>query len=340
MINSLQHVGVGVTDVDRSYEFYHRHLRFKMKLSELEDDIEELVPMFGRRPRMRILNALNAYGGATLELFQHVDTPPRTKPSPPSWGDTGYLELGVEVKGLEKVFGVMEKAGVDMLTDIHELKTATGATWRYAYLKDPDGLPIQLIDLDDARSDQGPGLVCGIVHVGLGVSDLERAQAFYGVLGFDEELCHGQDVAGELEPVMPGPDGLEVVYLGRSAGSTARLVSFTGGMVKLFHCGGRSGERVFEGRRFGDPGLVEIGLDVDDAAAASERATGAGGREVVPPTDFDWGFGPRGTLVYIGDPEGNVVEFVRLKSVFKLSPGALNWVVARPGRLLARMHIL
>jgi catechol 2,3-dioxygenase-like lactoylglutathione lyase family enzyme len=111
-------------------------------------------------------------------------------------------------------------------------------------------------------------------------------------------------------------------------------------MVKLFHCGGHGGERVFEGRRFGDPGLVEIGLDVDDAPAALRRAMGAGAGEVVPPTDFDWGFGPRGTLVYISDPEGNVVEFVELKSVFKLSPGALNWVVARPGRMLARLRIL
>ncbi|MBN2027173.1 MAG: VOC family protein [Actinobacteria bacterium] len=340
MINSLQHVGVGVTDVDRSYEFYRRHLRFKIKLSELEDDVEELVPMFGRRPRMRILNALNAYGGATLELFRHIDTPPRIKPTPASWGDSGYLELGVEVKGLGKIYGGMEKAGVDMLTGIHELKTAAGSTWRYAYIKDPDGLPIQLIDLSVARADQGPGLVCGIVHVGLGVLDLERARAFYGVLGFDEELYHGRDVAGELEPVMSSPGELEVVYLGRKAGSTARLVSFTGGMVKLLHSNGRGSERVFKGRRFGDPGLAEIGLDVDDAAAALKKAMGAGAAEVVPPTDFNWGFGPRGTLVYISDPEGNVVEFVKLKSVFKLPPGALNWVVARPGRMLARLRIL
>ena len=45
MINTLQHVGIGVRDIDRSHGFYRRHLNFSITLNNDELDMWELEPM-------------------------------------------------------------------------------------------------------------------------------------------------------------------------------------------------------------------------------------------------------------------------------------------------------
>ena len=54
---------------------------------------------------------------------------------------------------------------------------------RYAYLKDPDGLLVQLVEVEkNAKPRAG-----GVHHVGLGVKDMEAMRRFYGdVLGYTE----------------------------------------------------------------------------------------------------------------------------------------------------------
>ena len=342
MINTLQHVGIGVKDIDNSYEFYRKHLGFRIKLSESEYDIWELESMFGRKPRMRIHNSSNPYGGPSLELFQHIDTSPMERSGTPSWADRGMLELGIEVRGLKKLYQKMESKGVNFLSEIRKLDVNSGKNWLYVYLKDQEGQLIQLLEMDDKDSiGSRKAKVRGINHVGIGVSDIERSISFYsGVLGFDKTIYRGKSEASLMSQVMPSHGELEVVILARSAGSTAQLSSFNGGMIKLIHSKNSMGSHIFEGRRFGDPGLTEIAFDVDGIHDVYKMVIENGAKPLVPPTEFDWGFGPRGALAYIEDTEGNVIELVELKSLFKLPPTVLDWLVVRPLRLLSKLNIL
>jgi catechol 2,3-dioxygenase-like lactoylglutathione lyase family enzyme len=341
MINTLQHVGVGVTDIDRSSEFYRKTLQFGVPLNGTEGEIEELIPMFGSAPRMRITNAFNAAGGASIELFQHMGTPPR-RSKDLTWGSTGFLELGIEVRDLERVCDRMKHRGVEFLTGVIRMWSGNGTVWRYAYFKDPDGLPVQLLDLgSDSRSKAGGFTLCGVNHVGIGVEDIERSTDFYrNAMGFDRVAFSGEMTASDAGPVMPCPGNLDVVMLERSSGSTARFSSFTGGMIKLVCCKDGEHEAVFAGRRFGDVGLVEIGLDVDCVESAYRRAMEAGARELVPPTRFSWKLGPCGTLAYIEDPDGNVIELVKLKSVFGIPARLVDLLVIRPLRTMSRLHLI
>jgi len=339
LINALQHVGIGVTDVAEAYEFYRRRLGFKFKVGESEYDVWELEPMFGRKVRMHIHNSFNASGGPGLELFQHKDTNPRTRPVSATLSDIGILELGIRVQNLDHIFDNLKGLGIDFLTNIEELQVGSSEAWKFAYLRSPDGILIQLLETDDsATSRTRRAKVLGISHVGLGTSDLERARSFYGgLLGFDKLIWRQCSAFGTPDRTGPVGEELEVLMLGRTAGSTASLCSLDGGMIKLFHCRTQPGERVFKGRRFGDPGLTEIAFDVDDIHTAYAQTIKGGAKPLVPPTDFDWGFGPRGALAYVADFDGNVIELVQIRSLFKMSPALLNLLVIRPMRLLGKM---
>src|SRR5690242_18188554 len=91
-------------------------------------------------------------------------------------------------------------------------------------------------------------------HVGLCVTDLDRAKAFYtAVLGFtlDRELTVPDEGAGPLLSVEP-PVGLTAVYLVRGP--------FT---LELLHFD-RPGNEAAVDRPFTQPGLTHLSFSVDD----------------------------------------------------------------------------
>lgn len=115
VVNALQHVGIGVSSISGSYDFYRRFFGFRFTMSESEYDIWELEPMFGRKPRMRIHNSMQPCGGPTLELFQHVDAKPRERDDQPTWADLGLMEIGFWVIGLDGIIAWLESQGEQVL---------------------------------------------------------------------------------------------------------------------------------------------------------------------------------------------------------------------------------
>ena len=341
MINCINHIGIGVNDIDKSYPFYRQHLNFTFKMSDDQYPIWELEPMFKRKPVMRLHNSMNPIGGPALELFQHIDTAPQKRVRNNNWNDIGILELGIRVQGIESVCKTMIDDGVNIITDIDEIVTVYGQVWKTAYLRTPDDVLIQLIDMEGSISlGNKKRRVCGINHVGLGVSNIERALDFYSNWpGFDEVVYHDKDAGKHLGEVMPNGKDIETLLLSRSEGSTSKLSCYDGGMIKLINHKAGEKKKVFEGRRFGDIGITEIGLEVDDVRETFKSAIESGGRPLVPPTEFDLKFGPCGTLAYLEDLDGNVIELVYLKSLFKLPPKMLDYMVIRPLRFLGKLGL-
>ena len=66
VIHTINHIGIGVKDIDQAYPFYHRYLNFSFKLNDDENALCELEPMFDRQPRMRMRNVMNPQGGPGL----------------------------------------------------------------------------------------------------------------------------------------------------------------------------------------------------------------------------------------------------------------------------------
>lgn len=130
-------------------------------------------------------------------------------------------------------------------------------------------------------------------HVGLCVSDLERARRFYeGVFGFShrDDLVVPDDAAWPLLMVEP-PVGLTASYL--------VLGAF---VLELLHFG-RDGNAPARDRTFTEPGLTHLSLSVDDLGAACGRVVELGG-EVLAETDMG------GRAIMVRDPDGQLIELL------------------------------
>ncbi|MEZ5183213.1 MAG: VOC family protein [Acidimicrobiales bacterium] len=140
-------------------------------------------------------------------------------------------------------------------------------------------------------------------HVGLCVSDLDRAIRFYGeAFGFAERnrLAIPDPIASKLLRV-PEPVGMTAAYL------TLGDAEAGGAVLELLHFD-RSGNDPPRERSFTEPGLTHISLTVDDVAATCDRVRELGG-EVLEDTDVG------GLAIMVRDLDGQIVEL--------LPPGAL-----------------
>jgi lactoylglutathione lyase len=127
-------------------------------------------------------------------------------------------------------------------------------------------------------------------HVGLSVSDLAAAEAWYcAALGYERELALRVD-----------PIDLDIVMLIHRA---------HGDRLELLH---RPGSR--PGLRPADPAEAalseafgHIALDVADLDATFDRVVGLGARPVMPPRPSPE---PGVRMAFVADPEGNLVELL------------------------------
>ncbi|WP_336336411.1 VOC family protein [Haloarcula brevis] len=119
-----------------------------------------------------------------------------------------------------------------------------------------------------------------LAHTAICVSDLDRAMAFYGALGFEETNRFTLD-------------GVENVYLGRDGD----------GDLQLRYDPDRT-TPVAPNRADVD----HIAFTVDDVEGTYEAAIDAGAAPVVEPTEID---AADAFVAFVEDPEGYTLEFYR-----------------------------
>lgn len=347
VIHTINHIGIGLEDIDKSYQFYKELLRLGLKISDKTYRIWELEPMFNRQPLMRILNVLCKNGGPSFEMFQHIDTTPRVKKSRHPYESIGFCEIGVEVKGLKAIHRTWKRNTVKYISEIQELMTLQNEKWQYIYLESADGIVFQLYEKcqtndneqwskqENHRNKQERVTIIGMNYIGVCVSDMKKAKTFYmEVLGFDEVVFQERNTltlydGGKTEV------NQDVILLSRNKGSTSKLSGYNGGGIKLICSNNPSIEQDMEEElvhRFGDVGITEIGFEVDDVAVTYNQLVNKGAKALVPPTKFHVRFGPKGTLAYVADPDGNVLELVQVKSICGVSPVLLDKLFIKPTR--------
>ena len=323
MINALQHVGQGVRDVDATFGFYKKHLGFKVKLNDLTIASKEMAAVIGSVETMRMMMAVNAKGGGIIELIEHKSKPIKPFPEEGGYGDYGVLEVGYGVDDIEKVVADLEANGARFLTPVCDLELEHGRRWRYAYLRDPDGLPLQLTeDLSPGKPGAARPEVRGVTHVGIGVSDLDRSKKFYGsALGFDRVLYECDRRIPEMDAVTGDTRPMRMAILERSAPASGPLAKLLPrGVVKIFEVPGRKGKHLYDGRCWGDIGCMEVCLDVSDLMATVASMQKQGIEIYLPPVKINMGSGSRGLVAYIQDPDGTTIEFVEVQSIAWLPP--------------------
>ncbi len=137
-------------------------------------------------------------------------------------------------------------------------------------------------------------------HVGLTVTDLNAAIAWYGTV-FGLRVVKGPDVIGGKEDRVRdifGPDvgDFRIAYLGTAAGVRLQLFEFTAPPV----------ERRAESFEYWRTGISHLGLACADVAAAVARLVAHGGRQ----RSAIHGELPGPVYCYCEDPDGNVIELI------------------------------
>ena len=127
MIDSIIHVGIGVTNFDKSLPYYREELGLKVARTVEQPD--------GRRVAF-----LNAAVGEVVELMYFP--PPRPpRPDVREREQTGLNHLGFKVDDVEAEYNRMKALGVEF---VGELPPAVPGQNRMIFFYDPDGTRLHI----------------------------------------------------------------------------------------------------------------------------------------------------------------------------------------------------
>jgi len=315
MIHGLQHIGIGFKDLDKAWDFYREVLGFDVPLSKSQRKADRMGKLTGGPQERRVVIALNLLGGALVEIFQFLSKDPLDAPDF-NWGDLGILSMALKVMDIEKAYIRLKERGVSIVNSPESLDVLPKQMFFY----DIEGNLLSLVQMPDAEFSliEKNSNIGGIIFPTVGVSDMEKSLIFYrDILGFNTVIY---DYAGKDKRLkgIPGADGEQRRILLKQSKNATSLFSFylRGGMIELVQVKeGRHNHR-YSGRGWGDRGIMELCLDVNDIEATYKELVDKGAQPVIEAnTDkFDMGGGSSAFFAYIGDPDGTWVELAEITS--------------------------
>ncbi|HEY8517776.1 MAG TPA: VOC family protein [Candidatus Binatia bacterium] len=142
-IASVSHVGVCVSDLERSLRFYCDVLGFER--SSTMPDVHVAGEPTDTLLRLSGVDLHAVYverDGLRLELLHYAS--PRSPQAPPkrAMNDLGFTHLSVRVADVTAALATLEQMGVEI---DRESVIQFGGLTVAAFVRDPDGLPIELV---------------------------------------------------------------------------------------------------------------------------------------------------------------------------------------------------
>ena len=129
--------------MDRAKTFYCDLLGFKIDWERPEYGGEPFANVVGMDGAKAHVVMLKGYG-ARLELFTY-HTPEGAESEPKQQCDFGLTHFAFTVKGIHDIYQRLSEAGVQFNCPPQNLRPGVWAT----YMKDPEGVTIELVQYDD-----------------------------------------------------------------------------------------------------------------------------------------------------------------------------------------------
>lgn len=144
-ISGLAHVGLVVTDVDRSVNFYCNTLGGALEGTSV--DTGAAVNNFGSLAEegqgVAIKIAMVRIAGIELELLQYL-TPVTTRYHGQPWV-AGSAHLALEVDDIGTTYRQLSARGVVFHTGVNDCVRHGDLVWKWVYFRDPDGSCVELV---------------------------------------------------------------------------------------------------------------------------------------------------------------------------------------------------
>jgi catechol 2,3-dioxygenase-like lactoylglutathione lyase family enzyme len=144
VIGGLHHVGITVSDLDRSLAFYRDLLGLHIEARVADVPAEDVTGIAGARlsiadldlPDGRLLELMQYTSGGGERLVQRTSNP-------------GACHVAISVDDIDEICDRLERAGVTLRSRPVTL-TDSGPRWdgsRVVYTVDPDGVTVELVQL-------------------------------------------------------------------------------------------------------------------------------------------------------------------------------------------------
>jgi len=284
-------IGITVSDLDRSADFYLRVLDFERQgeIVEMEGSgLETLTGVFAAHARSARLQL----GSECLELTEYLAPRGRNIPEDTRSNDHSFQHAAIIVSDMDAAYARLRAAKVEHASSSPQRLpdwNANAGGIRAFYFKDPDRHVLEVLQFPrgkgDARWQRKDALFLGIDHTAIVVRDTDASLRFYrGLLGMS--------VAGTSDNYGPEQEHLNGIF-GAHLRITALRAAQGPGVELLEYLSPRDGRPYPEGARANDlahwqtaiaadVGLVERALRRDHAAFLSPRpVTVARGRALL-----------------------------------------------------------
>jgi catechol 2,3-dioxygenase-like lactoylglutathione lyase family enzyme len=303
-ITGVEAVGVTVSDLDRSVEFYTQVLHFQKEWEkELSGaEVEHLTGVFGVRVRVARLRL----GSEEIELSEYLAPQGRPLPQDSRSNDLWFQHVAIVVSDIQQAYRWLGEHHVQHVSSGPETLPAwnpqAGGIQAF-YFRDPDGHVLEIIHFPPGKGDPrwqqpGPDLFQGIDHTAIAVSNTDASLAFYR-----DQL--GMRVAGASENY-----GDEQEHLNNVFGAQLRITSLRAahgpGIELLEYLAPRTGRKIPEDAHANDLAHWETLVDQDDLNASwsyfSER------HQKLISSDVER-FDDRSGFLF-ADPDGHVLQAI------------------------------
>jgi len=227
LVSAVDSIGLTVSDLDRSVEFYSKVLSFE-KVSEMEVDgaaYEHLQGVFGlhtKTARMRL-------GDEFIELTEYLAPKGRQAPADTRSNDRWFQHIAIIVSDMDRAYRVLREHKVQHASTAPQVlpewnRNAAGI--RAFYFRDPDGHPLEILAFPPDKGNakwhkSSKELFLGIDHTAIVITETEKSLTFY------RDIL-GMQVAGESENYGPEQERLNNVFGARLRITAVRAASGPG----------------------------------------------------------------------------------------------------------------
>jgi catechol 2,3-dioxygenase-like lactoylglutathione lyase family enzyme len=175
VIVGAAHAGFTVKDVERSLRFYADSLGIEHTVSQVSDQPYLALVTGVPGCSLKIGFARIEGDNVPLELIEYVNPHPGRALT--GFGIPGTPHLCWQVDDLAATYDRLLREGIRFYGEPYLLVDGPWAEAQGAFLRDPDGVLVELIEPQEGRN--GSGRLVRMHHVGLTVSDLDQAVDFY-----------------------------------------------------------------------------------------------------------------------------------------------------------------
>jgi catechol 2,3-dioxygenase-like lactoylglutathione lyase family enzyme len=142
MIERFNHVGLSVSNIDRSIAFYRDLLGMEVKVAPkdfAEGPYEKIMALKGAAGRIAVVKGADLH----LELFEFANPTPRAQDAARPVCDHGITHFCIEVKDIQSHYERMKAAGVVFHCEPFNFRNIAVAT----YARDPDGNVFEMLEM-------------------------------------------------------------------------------------------------------------------------------------------------------------------------------------------------